>query len=70
MNKLTSDAKDIILLYQRSKKDNDGWAIVSIPIWPLMSSVPSELIELQGNETTGGRARLTEHGKIVADYLT
>ena len=45
----------------------DGWAHVSKIVWPLIASVPDELLEKRETET-GGDVRITEQGKIVLKY--
>ncbi len=69
MSKLSQHTKDIFRLYERSPKDDAGWAKVSADVWPLLSGVPHQLIESNGNIKDGGLMRLTDKGKIVLEYL-
>lgn len=70
MTKLTDKHKSILLLIHRSiKPDSDGWASCSSVCWPLMSQVPSELIEADPAEAGCGRVRFTPTGEIVMRYL-
>lgn len=68
MSALTKDAKGILALFQRSPKDADGWAKVSPMVWPLLKHVPDDLMAKEGNAYAGGRARLTENGKLIVAY--
>lgn len=45
-----------------------GFVKVSKAVWPWVMTVPAELME-HWPEQDGGRVRLTERGKAVADYL-
>lgn len=48
-------------------KAPDGWAKVSAVVWPLMESMPSDLIELRPSDD-GGFARVTDQGVAVLMY--
>ena len=50
--------------------DADGWAPVSAPVFPLVKSLPSELVELEPIGDDGrGRARLTAAGNGLLDAM-
>lgn len=48
----------------------DGWAPVSAPVYPLVHKLPAELVELQpvGNEGRG-RIRLTRAGENLINAM-
>jgi len=68
--KLTQKQIQIFQLIQRSPQGNDGGWAVSEAVWPLLDSLPAELIKAHrtGGESYG-RVWLTEEGKIVVKYL-
>lgn len=45
----------------------EGWAPVSSTVWPLITAMPSDLVETRAN-ATGGHARLTSDGDAVVRY--
>lgn len=58
------DQKKLISLYNRSKKDADGWASVSNQLWPWFSkAVNTDFFEL-GEQ----KIRLTDVGKVMLKY--
>jgi hypothetical protein len=61
MSKLSDQQKNMLRLYERSRKDAEGWANVSDTVWPLVEqyAIP-EMFEIQGR-----RIRATEAGKAV-----
>lgn len=65
------DAKlrDLLHLVKRSPMDASGWRKVSVPVWPLVVGLPSDLVTLEPSPDGGGRLRLTDRGQAVADYL-
>lgn len=66
--KLTEHSKAALRLLGRSPKDQDGWAKVSAVVWPLLGGVPPELMEREGDDQNGGRARFTETGEAVYEF--
>ena len=70
MSKLTQEQMGMVALYMRSPVAAEGWAKVSVAVWPLLKYLPPELFEIEGDESRGGRVRLTEKGKTVVPYLT
>ncbi len=46
----------------------DGWAKVSKVVWPLMATMPEDLLEREPFEDGSGRCRLTDRGEAVLDY--
>ena len=69
MSKPTQMQMDAVALYMRTPIDAEGWAKVSVAVWPLLKYLPPELFEIEGNVNQGGRIRLTEKGEIVVPYL-
>lgn len=64
MSKLDQDQKNLINLYARSKKDDDGWANVSNQLWPWISTKAEPVFfEIQAQ-----KIRLTEAGKVLLKY--
>lgn len=47
--------------------DSDGWTKVSEIVWPLVTKIPAELVELRPSDD-GGHVRLTERGHLVLMY--
>lgn len=77
--KLSDQDRSFIHLILRSKDDGDDWRVVSDKVWPLAEmfySRHTELLEVEVYTMSPrpplmyGRIRLTEKGKIVAEYLT
>lgn len=52
----------------RQGRDAAGWARVSEPVWPLMQSLPKELVTLHDNGDGTGKASLTHDGETVLDW--
>ena len=70
--KLTNSEINFIQLVNRSKDTGDGWKKVSSLLWRLVDQFDKtrpELIEHERLVDGSGRVRLTERGKIVADYV-
>ena len=68
---LTHQERDGLSLIKRSIQE-DGWAMVSKQLWPIiLSIVPNELIEIDETETEqiAGKIRFSEEGKIVMKWL-
>lgn len=66
--KLKSNQLEMVRLYNRSVKDVEGWTNVSAVIWPLISDLPKELFDIEG-DANGGRVRANELGSMVIPYL-
>ena len=65
---LDSGQKHFLRLAQaEGGKAPDGWAKVSAAVWPLMESLPSDLIELKPSND-GGFARITDQGSAILMY--
>lgn len=65
--KLSDNSIAILRLIERSNSDEHGWCTVSNMVFPLLSNIPSELIETKEDDRKF--VRLTEQGKIVLKYL-
>jgi len=57
-----------LLRLVRQGQDDAGWAKVSPMVWPLMAALPTELVALEGDAESGGKARLTQAGGTVLDW--
>ena len=66
-----SKADDALLrLLLRSPDRGEGWRTVSKPLWRLVESFGAkELLEIESSDAGGGRARLSERGLIIVDYI-
>ena len=69
--KLTDDDTGFIKLILRSSDRGDGWRTVCSLLWRLVDKFPhKELIEAQEDMRDGGGiVRLSDKGKVVAEYL-
>lgn len=66
--KLDHGQLHIMRLAQRGKSA-DGWARVSALVWPLLATVPKELVELkQEPGDDGGFCKLTPEGETVLEW--
>lgn len=66
--KLDAGQRNLLRLAQRDgPKGDDGWVRVSDTVWPLVSKMPGDLLELR-NDDTGKFARITEKGETVLAY--
>lgn len=66
-SKLTEREIDFLRLVMRSNDCGNGWKSVSTVVWPLVLAFKRpELIDIHPTETA---IRLSERGKIVAEYL-
>lgn len=64
MSKLNDEQKNLMRLYGRSKKDQDGWAAVSEQLWPWISkNAMPEMFDI-GDK----KIRLTEAGKTILEF--
>lgn len=64
---LTRGEKDFIKLVLRSPDKGGGWRSVSKAVWGLVEPLNgSELFEVDAENQ---RVRLSEKGKVVAEYL-
>lgn len=66
--KIENGPKHLIRL-AKSNADETGWAKVSKQVWPMLDSVPAELLEREGSREEGGRCRLTADGEIVLKWM-
>lgn len=67
---MSDRAKQFLRLLLRSPDRGDGWRLVSKMVWPLVQDFEHpELIEFIQDPDGTNRVRLTERGKIVADYV-
>lgn len=64
--KLDSGTLRILRLTERGAAA-DGWAKVSQQVWPLVATLPDDLVEKRPSED-GGHIRLTEGGKLIVHY--
>ena len=48
--------------------DSEGWASVSKTVWPYVTEIPSDLVELRATEDGGGLVRVTKAGVAVLTY--
>jgi hypothetical protein len=68
-HKLDAGQKHMLGLVMKGA-NQDGWAAVSAPVYPLLQKMPQELIELEPVGPEGrGRVRLTEVGQSVMDAM-
>lgn len=67
MKTLTPNDKHLLRLVERGKKEN-GWSNVSAQVWPFISKLPQELVELK-EVGFGGIVKLTKEGEIVLKWL-
>ena len=47
--------------------NEEGWTRVSKQVYPLISALPSDLVELTQEEDESGYAKLTEHGHHIME---
>ena len=67
MNGISERSTDALRLLLRSPRDADGWAQCSKPIMDqIVPLMPDDLVE---KDEEAMRVRLTERGKVLADYL-
>ena len=68
--KLNAGQKHLLRLIAKEQNCPAGWAPVSAPVYPLVASLPAELVEHRAVGGEGqGDARLTERGLAVLDAL-
>lgn len=67
--RLNDGERHILRLVAAGKDDENGWAKVSAPVFPLVNQMPKELVEIEQVEAGGGRARLTQEGTVVLKWL-
>lgn len=64
---LSTLAKNTLWLFERSPKDDDGWASCSnVAMGVVIKNIPPELIEI---DEENSRIRLTHDGAVVLRYL-
>jgi hypothetical protein len=67
---MSDKAISVFRLLNRSPKDADGWVKTSAPIMSaVIPHLPHELIDVERNESGGGRVRLTDKGNTLKDYI-
>ena len=66
-SKLTVNDRHLMRLIRHSQNE-DGWAKVSKMLMPIVSGLPSELVEFKPGDA-GGLAKLTDKGNIVLDWI-
>ena len=59
---------DTLKLIERSPDIGEGRRTCSGVLWPLITQLPSQLIELQPSEEGGGKVRMTSQGLEVLTY--
>lgn len=52
----------------RKGQDADGWSSVSKILWPVVSKLPPQLVELRPHGKSGS-VRLTQAGNTILDWL-
>lgn len=75
--RLSQGDRSTMRLILRSRDEGDGWRRVSPPVWRevVLRMHAQELIELRHptgdgqHESQWGRVRLSERGRILADYI-
>ncbi len=53
----------------RKDQDSEGWTKVSKVVMPFIKECPEELREIIDQSDGGGKARLTDKGNTILDYL-
>lgn len=66
MGKLDDEDKHLLRLAFKSA-DAEGWSKISALVWPLVSSLPDDLVEKRPSDS-GGYIRLTEGGEAIVLY--
>jgi hypothetical protein len=66
MSKLHSKDRHLLTLI-RKDRNAEGWAKVSAVVWPLVQTLPGELVDLKESED-GGFVKLTDDGETVLDW--
>jgi hypothetical protein len=64
---LDNGAKHLMRLVKKDRKE-DGWATVSATVWPVVDTLPVELVEREQFPDGSGRARLTTAGETVLQW--
>jgi len=68
--KLNAGEQHLLRLISKGQNNQEGWATVSTPVYPLIKAMPQELVELHSVGADGcGRARLTRAGENVIDAM-
>lgn len=65
---LDGGQKNLLRLTRKGMEENDGWAVVSKAVWPMIVMMPTDLIERHLLQDGTGIARLTDRGEAVLDY--
>jgi hypothetical protein len=66
--KLSAGQKHLLGLIVKGA-NAEGWAPVSVPVFPLLKTIPIELIDLEATDEGRGRARLTVLGQTLIDAV-
>lgn len=66
-NQLSVGDKHLLKLILRDK-DSEGWTKVSSTVWPYVSRLPSQLVELRKHDDGGGQVKLTHDGEVVCEW--
>ena len=68
--KLNSGQRHLLRLVKVGQACPDGWAPVSMQVFPLVKALPAELVELHSVGNDGrGRAQLTPKGGSILDAM-
>lgn len=67
--KLNIGEQHCIRLIAKGQKQGGGWAKVSKTLYPLVQTLPLELIEHEPEEEGRGRVRLTAAGEAILDAM-
>jgi hypothetical protein len=65
--KLNAGQLRLLVLTAKGASGPDGWTSVSEVVWPVIAALPADLVEREKLEV-GGRARLTDAGKVLLAY--
>ena len=62
-------AQKHLLRLSRQNPAADGWVSVSPVVLPFVKHLPADLIDVEDTKDGWGRAKLTDRGNAVVDYL-
>ena len=68
MSALNMGQKHLLRLIKKGRGE-DGWTKVSPMVLPLMKTVPEALAVTESTEEGWGRAKLTEAGENIIDWI-
>lgn len=63
-----SDGQRHLLKLARKDANDEGWAKVSLQVWPKVLGVPDDLLEKERSDDGGGRVRLTHAAEAFLKY--